>query len=59
LRAIAIANPQGSVLAPQLPTVAAKGIEPIGKDAAAFDDAVRRDTRLWGRVVKEAQIRLD
>ena len=106
LRAIAIANPQRSILAPQLPTVAeggvkdfdmsgwyglaapagtpepvirrlshevvammadpvvrnaltSKGIEPIGKDAVAFDRLVRSDTRLWSKVVKEARIRLD
>ena len=105
-KTIAIANPQRSLLAPQLPTVAeggvkdfdmsgwyglaapagtpepvirrlshevvammadpavrealtSKGIEPIGKDAVAFDRLVRSDSRLWSKVVKEARIQLD
>lgn len=103
LRALALANLQRSILAPELPTVAeggvknfdmsgwyglaapagmpqavinrltrdivammaepavrealtSKGIEPIGKDAAAFTSLVRSDTKLWSTVVKEARI---
>jgi len=34
------------------------GVEPVGSTAAAFGEQVRQDVARWGRVVREAQIKL-
>ena len=34
------------------------GVEPVGSSAAAFGEQVRQDVARWGRVVRDAQIKL-
>ncbi len=39
--------------------LAAIGLEPIGNSPAEFSAIVRRDYEKWGKVIRDANIRLD